>query len=241
MFAVGCWTLWRPTDAHAAGTFRLTPDVVEERDGGWRIKAFIDVRKPPSMMDVTMRFVFLKTVVFERTIVERGKEPVLTRKPLPDPVKGVVALEVHFADARGTVHPRANYEFDVKRSREFFEAGEYMVSLSGPDGDVGTPQKLVLNGNNEPVNRAPITFEAPAKKDAGTDAAPSAPVSTEVAPVGSGAPMLRPEAFERSPEEEMKTRPRGCGCTDAGGAEGGLAAVMTSIAAALAVWRRRGR
>jgi len=46
------------------------------------------------------------------------------------------------------------------------EAGEYEVTLSGSDGEIGVAQRLVLEGDNPPVYRGAIEFEAakPGKK-----------------------------------------------------------------------------
>ena len=74
--------------------------------------------------------------------------------------KQIVGLDVDFADPSGKVFKSTYFEFDLARKDGYFEAGEYQVSLSGPDGDVGGAQKLVLKGDNPPVYRGAMDFAA---------------------------------------------------------------------------------
>ena len=98
--------------------------------------------------------------------------------------------------------------------------------------NIGSPPALTLNGDNPVVDRRSITFNAkdPSVKkvanyglDGGANGAPqgddssgSRPSRTEVAPSGSAAPFIPQDAYQKTPEEEVKTRPAGCGCFVAG-------------------------
>src|SRR5262249_47717417 len=138
----------------------------------------------------------------------------------------------------------------------FFEAGEYLVSLSGPDGDVGSAQKITLKGDNPPVYRGAMDFaeSKPGKKkgpkiesvNSGVDKAPgdpggssdstsAAPVSTDVAAVGNASDMIPQGAYQKREEEEtVKDHPKGCGCV-AAGADGGSGAAAAAGLAVLAL------
>lgn len=171
-------------------------------------------------------------------------------------------MDVDFADASGKVFKSTYFEFDLRRDGGYFEAGEYLVSLSGPDGDVGGAQKLTLTGDNPPVYRGAMDFSDPkatAKKgpkmenvnnglDGGTkvasnDDSPSAVPQGDVAAVGSGGDMVPGSAFNKTAEEEsVKGHPSGCGCVVAGLEDGATTGALTLGAAGLlglAVVRRR--
>jgi MYXO-CTERM domain-containing protein len=215
-------------NARAAGSVKVTTPEVKESGGEWHIKVRLDLPSPPPMMHVPMRFVFSKQVVYERAILEKGKEPVLDKKSLAVPPKQIVGMDVDFADPSGKVFKSTNFEFDVKRSSGFFEAGEYLMQVSGGDGDIGVPQKIILTGDNPPVYRGALVFDNGVKKvesgvDGGapkknTDEAYAAPTSTDVAPVGTAESMIPESAYNKVPEEEIKERPKGCGCEVPGGA-----------------------
>jgi MYXO-CTERM domain-containing protein len=123
------------------------------------------------------------------------------------------------------------------------------VEVRTTDGiNIGTPQRLTLNGDNPVVDRRSMVFNAkepaPKKVADSTTGAPqtegSYAQSAEVAPSGSAAPFIPQDAYQKTPEEEVKTRPAGCGCVTAGaktgGGLGGVAFGLTVVAA-----RRRRR
>jgi MYXO-CTERM domain-containing protein len=156
--------------------------------------------------------------------------------------KQIVGLDVDFADPSGKVFKSTYFEFDLARKDGYFEAGEYTVALSGPDGEIGQNQKLVLKGDNPPVYRGSMDFASDAKAskkkgpkmenvssglDGGNEIAQNdtpaaaAPQSTEVVASGPAPDMVPKGAFNRTPEEEaVKDHPSGCGCV-AAGADGG--------------------
>ena len=201
--------------ALAAGKLEVRNKEVQESSGEWQIKIRIDVPKLPSTIHVPMNVTFSKVMIFERAIMEKGKPPVLNKLRVDPAQSQSFSLIVDFADTSGKVFKATKYEFGVKRASGFFEAGEYLMKIAGPDGEVGTAQRVVLNGDNEPVYRGPIDFieqigdAGVAKKESGPVTAPE---SHEVAPIGSATSLIPSSAYEKTPEEELRSRPKSCGC-----------------------------
>jgi hypothetical protein len=252
--------LGRHAFAGGPGNFSIkTPDV-EEKNGEWHVKVRIDLPRPPGLMHTPMRFTFSKEAVDERAIMAKGAEPVHHRVVLETAVKQIVGLDVDFANASGKVFKSTYFEFDLKRADGYFEAGEYVVGLSGADGDVGNNQKITLKGDNPPVYRGAMDFsEKPGKQkgpklqaigsgiDGGADEvakndtpAAAAPMTGDVAPVGAAPDMVPQSSFNRTTEEEAVHEHPGCGCFTAGreaGSFGAAAAAMLGIG--IIVVRRR--
>jgi hypothetical protein len=247
--------------ALAAGGFTLKTSTVEERNGTWTVKVRIDLSRPPSMMHTPMRFTFSKEVVDERAIMSKGAEPEHHRMVLDTPPKQIQSMDVDFADPAGKVFRSTVFEFDLARKDGYFEAGEYLVSLSGPDGEIGGAQKLTLKGDNPPVYRGAMDFSTDKKSgkkgpnletvgnglDGGSqevaqnDTPAAAAVSTAVAPEGPAPGMVPEGAYNKTAEEEqVEGHPKGCGCVAAGlGSGGALGSLATGMALALAFLRRR--
>ena len=213
------------------------------------------------MMHIPMRFTFSKEAVDERAIMSKGADPVHHRNVLEVSAKQIQSMDVDFADPTGKVFKSTYFEFDLRRDGGYFEAGEYQVSLSGPDGDVGGSQKLVLKGDNPTVYRGAMDFTDPkaAKKgpkiqsvDNGVDAGAKVASNDDssggasgpsggVQAVGNGGSMVPSSAFDKTSEEEaVQGHPKGCGCVAAGldgdTFAGGAAALL---GLALVVARRR--
>jgi hypothetical protein len=227
-------------DARAAGPgqFTIRTPNVDEKNGEWHIKVRIDMAHAPSMMHTPMRFTFSKEAVDERAIMSQGAEPVHHRMVIDTPPKTIVSMDVDFADASGKIFKSTIFEFDLQRAQGYFEAGEYTAALSGPDGDVGAAQKLILKGDNPPVYRGAMDFSANDKGagkkkgvqiqsvnsgiDGGSgsddsDKPAAAPTTTDVAAVGNAPSMVPDSAFNKTNEEEgVKDHPQGCGCIEAG-------------------------
>jgi hypothetical protein len=235
------------TAAAGGGVFTVRTTSIDEKAGEWHVKVRIDLPRAPSMMHTPMRFTFSKDVVDERAIMSQGAEPVHHRQVIDTPAKQVVSMDVDFADASGKIYRQTVFDFDLQRAKGYFEAGEYTVSLSGPDGDVGGAQKITLKGDNPPVYRGAMDFSANDKDkkkkgvkiesvNSGLDGgaggsgqgdndkpAAAAPASTDVTPVGNAPSMVPDTAFGRTPEEEgVKDHPKGCGCVEAGLGTGSL-------------------
>jgi hypothetical protein len=255
-----------PAFAAGPGSFVVKTPEADEKGGEWHIKVRIDLPRAPAMMHTPMRFTFSKDAVDERAIMARGAEPVHHRVVLETAAKQIVSLDVDFANASGKVFKSTYFEFDLKRADGYFEAGEYVVSLSGTDGEVGSAQHLVLKGDNPPVYRGAMDFadnkstkqkgpkmekvssgldggQEVAKND--TPASGAGPASTDVAAVGEAPGMVPGSAFNKTAEEEtVQEHPKGCGCVAVGHSESsseGAAAAAFALMAVVARTRHRGQ
>jgi hypothetical protein len=255
--------LERAALAAGPGNLVLKTPSVDEKNGEWHVKVRIDLPRPPSMMHTPMRFTFSKEAVDERAIMSRGAEPEHHRVVLETPAKQIVGLDIDFADASGKVFKSTIFEFDLKRADGYFEAGEYVMGLSGPDGDVGNNQHIVLKGDNPPVYRGAMDFsdnksskqKGPKLQavsnglDGGSDEVAqndtptaAAPVGGDVAAVGSAPDMIPKDSYNKTAEEETVHEHPGCGCVAAGlGGGSGSAAVVAALGATFIVGARRRR
>ncbi len=218
--------------AHAAGTFKLKQDNATEVSGAWHIYVKIELTKAPPMAHQPLRFVFTKTMAYERSLVDGKSEPVVNRTALTGQNPMVESLDVDFADASGKIYKGTNFDFGLKRDRGF-EAGEYKMQLRTPDGtDIGGSATLILKGDNPVVDRRSIAFNAKdtsiKKYDNGIDAGPKVakndedpganPVQGDVSAVGTPPPFVGKDAYNHTSEEDIKVAPKsGCGCAIPGG------------------------
>jgi hypothetical protein len=196
---------------------------VQEVSGAWHLYVSIELSAAPAIAHVPMKFHFIKQVVYERALVDGSKDPVLNKVPLTNQMPQVESLDVDFADGTGKIFKGTRFDFGLTRTRGF-EAGEYKMQLKTADGvDVGSAQSLTLKGDNPVVDRRAITFNAKEKSikkvESGIDGGQVAKndveatvQNNEVAPVGSAAPFIEKGAFNKTPEEEIKEHPKGCGC-----------------------------
>ena len=211
--------------AQAMGSFRLKSTEMTEVSGAWHIFVNIDLPTAPSLPHVPVKFMFTKTVVYERALVDNQKDPIINRTPMVNQMPQIESLDVDFADGTGKIFKGTRFDFGITRARGF-EAGEYKLQLRMSDGtDVGTPVNLILKGDNPVVDRRSIAFNANdkgiKKVDNGLDGGAkvasndtsTGPASTEVKPVGSAPPFIDPSAFNKTDEETVKEHPKGCGCS----------------------------
>jgi hypothetical protein len=244
--------------AEASAFVFKTPEATES-NGQWHLKVRIDLSRAPAMMHTPMRFTFSKLAVDERAIMSKGAQPEHHRMVLDTQPKQIVSLDVDFADPSGKVFKSTYFEFDVERASGYFEAGEYLVTLSGADGDVGSAQKLLLKGDNPPVYRGAMDFTADAKAgkkkgpniqavssgiDAGSGSSDDAPVaaahSTEVQAEGPAPSMVPQSAYNKTAEEEgVQDHPKGCGCVAAGAETGSFAGGAALLLLGLTLVARR--
>ncbi len=241
-------------DASALGTFKLKSNESTEVSGAWHIYVTIELPKAPLTAHQTMKFNFTKTVAYERALIDGHNEPVLNRQPLQNQSPSIESLDVDFADPSGKIFKGTRFDFGLTRNRGY-EAGEYKVEVKTSDGaTIGSPATLVLKGDNPVVDRRAIAFNAKEsgvkKVDNGVDAGPKGgsnddtPAANnamgEVTPTGTAQPFIAKEGLEKTPEEEIKTRPKGCGCSLPGTVDaGGL--VWLAPLAGLGAFARRAR
>jgi MYXO-CTERM domain-containing protein len=239
-------------DAHAVGSFKLKSNEIQEGGAaGWHLYVTIELPRPPLTAHQTMKFQFTKTMVYERALIDGHAEPVLNRQALQNQQPSYESLDVDFADPSGKIFKATRFDFYLTRARDF-EAGEYKVELRTSDGTtVGAPATLILKGDNPVVDRRAIAFNAekkPIKKiegyDAGANQASNEPVaaanmSGEVTASGTAKPFIPKEGYEKTPEEEIKSRPKGCGCDVPGETESHALLPLAAIGLGLIVHRRR--
>jgi len=231
-------------DAAAYGTYRLRSTEATESGGQWHIYLRIDLPNAPAIPHMPMKFNFTELTQYERALTDNSKDPVINRIPMNNQLPKIESLDVDFADATGKIFKTTNYDFSLTRARGY-EAGEWKFQLKTADGqDIGTAQTVTLHGDNPVVDRRSISFSAKpkeTKKDAGTEVAQNdtAPTSTEVAPVGTPPPFVPPEGFQKTDEEQIHTKPGGCGCDVPGTTQSGLAVLVTGVALGLLALRRK--
>ncbi|HEX7666907.1 MAG TPA: MYXO-CTERM sorting domain-containing protein [Polyangiaceae bacterium] len=241
------------SDVLAAGTIKLKSSEVTEVSGAWHLYVKIELSKAPSIPHVPMRFVFTKTMVYERALIDGHSDPVVNRTALSNQTPSTESLDVDFANAQGKIFKGTNFDFDLTRTRGY-EAGEYKLQIRTADGvDVGSSVNVVLKGDNPVVDRRSLTFDASKKPiqkvDNGVDAGPkngpdesqfAAPTSGDVVPAGSAAPFIPQDAYNATPEEQGKDHPKGCGCSLPGTrTEDGLALFASLGFVGLVFARRR--
>jgi hypothetical protein len=216
-----------PRSAHAAyGTFKLKSTEATEVSGAWHIYVTVELPKAPLTAHQSMKFVFTKTMAYERSLIDGHAEPVLNRVALTNQTPSTESLDVDFADPSGKIFKGTRFDFGLTRTRGY-EAGEYKVEVRTSDGTtIGSPANLVLKGDNPVVDRRAMTFSAKdksikkidaydagapvAKNDEPVAANPNGP--SEVTPTGTATGFVPQEGLQETDEEKIKTRPKGCGC-----------------------------
>jgi MYXO-CTERM domain-containing protein len=221
-----CILLARPAEA-AVGSWKFTKNDVQEVSGAWHIYVTIDLGKAPLTAHQPMKFVFTKTMVYERSLVDGQKDPVINRQVLQNQTPTVESLDVDFADPSGKIFKATRFDFGLTRARGY-EAGEYKVELRTADGtNIGSPSNLILKGDNPVVDRRAMAFNAEKKgmkkvegydagaKQAKNDDQPAPTNNTgpaEVTPMGTATGFVPKEGMQETEEEKIKSRPPGCGC-----------------------------
>jgi hypothetical protein len=233
--------------AHAIGQAKWKSTALEESGESWKIDIEMHLPKPPDMAHIPMRFSFKPVVYYERTLVDGQEGPQLRKVPLENRQPIVESVDVGFMDAgRGEIQKRTRFSFKITRAHGF-EAGEYQVTIkdSRSDATIGNTTRLVLNGENEIIDRRAMVFSGEKKKKKDDEKAKEeqegeAPMKREVDPndpaFWEGGPT-EPEPTEGPPSIEEK--PGGCGCRLGARAGGGHLTAIAAVAAGLFFRRRR--
>jgi hypothetical protein len=215
----------RPASA-ATGKVTLKTKEVNEVSGGWHVFVTIELPKAPLTAHQSMKFFFTKTAVYERSLVDGKSEPVNNRMAMTGQAPTIEGLDVDFADPSGKIFSKTRFDFSLGRPRGY-EAGEYKMEVRSSDGfTIGATQDLILKGDNPPVDRRTMAFNAKDKSikkvdayDAGDNQAKNdQPVAAanngpgEVTPTGTATGFVPPEGQQETEEEKIKTKPGGCGC-----------------------------
>jgi hypothetical protein len=213
-------------DALAAGKFVLKSKEVNEVSGAWHVYVTLELPKPPSVAHQPMKFLFTKTTAYERSLIDGHEGPVTTRQALQNQQPTVESLDVDFADPSGKIFKGTRFDFGLTRTRGY-EAGEYQVEVKTSDGvQIGGKANLILKGDNEVVDRRTITiaakekgikkvegYDAGAKVAQNDDQPSSVPQNGDVTPTGTATGFVPKEGYNETPEENIKTKPGGCGCS----------------------------
>ncbi len=234
-------------DAAAYGNYRMRSTEAQESGGQWHLYLRIDLPNAPALPHMPMKFMFTLQTEYERALTDNSKDPVLNRIPMQNQLPKVESMDVDFSDATGKIFKTTNYDFSLTRARGY-EAGEWKMQIRTADGqDIGSSQMITLRGDNPVVDRRSISFSAKpkeAKKDAGTevaqnDTANTAPTSTDVQAEGTPPPFVPPEGFQKTDEEQIHTKPGGCGCDMPGSQQSSIAIFVTSIGLLTLVLRKK--
>src|ERR1700761_4236042 len=104
-FAVACLALVTlfARDALAVGTFKLKSTEATEVSGAWHLYVTIELPKAPLTAHQSMKFLFTKTMAYERSLIDGHAEPVLNRQALQNQTPSVESLDVDFADPSGKI------------------------------------------------------------------------------------------------------------------------------------------
>lgn len=242
------------SDALAAGSVKVKSTEVTEISGAWHLYVKIELTKAPSIPHVPMRFVFTKTMVYERALIDGHTDPVINRQALSNQTPSTESLDVDFANGQGNIFKGTNFDFDLTRTRGY-EAGEYKLQVMTSDGtNIGSSTNVILKGDNPVVDRRSITFDAKKKpiqkvddgSDAGTKGGPdesqfASPTGGDVAPAGSTGAFIPQDAYNPTLEEQGKDHPKGCGCSMVGSTRENGIALFFSVGMIGLVWSRRRR
>jgi MYXO-CTERM domain-containing protein len=245
-FAATLATALFSVDAMAYGTYHLRSAEVQESGGQWHVYLRMDLPHAPTLAHTPMKFMFTEETQYERALTDASKDPVMNRQPISNAMPKVESLDVDFSDATGKIFKTTNYDFSLSRVRGY-EAGEYKMQIRTSDGqDVGGTVTIILKGDNPVVDRRSITFSAKTRdKDAGSQVAQNdtsaVPTSTEVQASGTPPPFIPSEGFQKTNEEEIQTKPGGCGCDVPGTTTSPLAIFGTGLALVALAHRRKKR
>lgn len=170
-------TLTVARSAFAFGSFTIKPSTVQEADGRWKLNVEADYGSKPHMGHIPFDFIFVQKVYYENSITDNDPKPVQRRKVMHNQPPQREQMDVAFADARGDLWRKTKFSFSLRRDRGF-AAGEYSLTIKrSSDGQtLGRPITLILNGENEVIDRRAIVFTGEKKKpekeksaDEGTD------------------------------------------------------------------------
>ncbi len=249
--------------ALAAGRVQWGSTSLKERSDkvSWKVDLTIVLPKPPDFANMPMKFEFLPTVYYERSMVDGDKlqtrnVPLVGRQPI------VLPMDVGFLDpGTGKIEKGTRFSFKLTRDAGF-EAGEYKVTIrDGRSGSVvGSPTNLTLNGENEVIDRRAMVFSGGEKKkkpaaegaagapaadsksdsaDSSTAAAPTAKESEPSAKAEEPAAAEAPPSDDASPPAPVEGKPGGCGCRAAGQGDLGAGALLALATMGVLVARRR--
>jgi MYXO-CTERM domain-containing protein len=153
-------------NASAQGRVVWKKSKLNESSQRWHVDLEFHMSTAPDIAVVPVRFEFTPEVYYERSMVDGKEEPVITRMPLADRQPLVETVDIGFLNpSTGKIEKRTRFSFDLTRDRGF-KAGEYKVVVEDKRNGrkLGQPTRLVLNGENEVIDRRSISFDPSTKK-----------------------------------------------------------------------------
>lgn len=240
--------------ASAVGRVDWKSKTLKESEGhSWTVEVTIYLPKAPDVATMPMRFSFTPAVYYERSLVDGKEGPQLRKVPLENKPPLVEGVDVGFLDpGSGQIQKRTRFSFKLTRGHGY-EAGEYDVKIldGRTDAVVGTPTRLVFEGENEVIDRRAMVFtggedkkkKKEEEKKPGGEGGESGDVPMKTEPK----PEDDPDYWKKGKgtgdaEENAQVEPkRGCGCrmADRPGASDATGLVLGVSALALARVRRR--
>jgi MYXO-CTERM domain-containing protein len=227
--ALAALALALPKDALAVGTVKWKATTLKEESGSWKIDVEVHLPKPPDMAHVPVRFSFQPTVYYERTLVDGVEGPQLRKVPLENRQPIVESVDLGFMDAgRGEIQKRTRFSFKITRAHGF-EAGEYTATIKDgrSGGQIGSSARLILDGENEIIDRRSMVFtgnDKKKKKDeeekdegGGEEASEEPEPKQELTPDDDAYWAGGPKEGEPSGPPPIEEKPGGCGCRVAAG------------------------
>jgi hypothetical protein len=190
--------------AFAVGRVEWKSKTLKEADNkSWKVDIAIHLPKPPDLPTLPMKFEFQPVVYYERSMLD-GDKLVERKVPLENRQALIESVDVGFLDpGTGKIEKRTKFVFKVTRGHGY-EAGEYQVTIrDGRSGDViGTPTRLIFQGENELIDRRAMVFAGNEKKKKRRrlrrrkrrTASPKAPSRRSPAAVAAALPARVPRA-----------------------------------------------
>ena len=234
-------------NASAQGRVVWKKSKLNESSQRWHVDLEVHMTKAPDIAVVPVRFEFTPEVYYERSLVDGQDNPVVNRMPLSDRQPLVETEDIGFLNpTSGKIEKRTRFSFDLTRDRGF-EAGEYKVVVEDKRNGkkFGQPTRLVLDGENEVIDRRSISFDPtkkkkekePTEEEKEAMADPPDPDSEEFWEGGPTEPD-NPEDPSLPPPAHMQERP--CGCRVPGGParSSGWLAALAVLGVAWAARRR---
>lgn len=255
--------------AFAAGRIEWGSKKIKPRsdNNSWNIDIKVFMPTAPNVPSVPTKFIFLQTVYYERAMVDGDK--LTTRNvPIEGKLPIVESVDIGFLDPRsGKIENRTQFSFKIRRDHGF-DCGEYKVTVRDARNDsvIGTPVNLILDGENEVIDRRSIVFsgekkkkvdstggaddEAKKKDDAKKDDAKKDDAQKDDANKDDAKKDAEPAAQADVPPEDdrpaaedsekVKKKPGGCGCRVPGHTDHSRSALgWFVLATALLLGRRR--
>ncbi len=209
--------------AHAGGRadWKTTTLKARSDNDAWNVEVTFYLTKAPDVALVPMKFEFLPTAYYERSMMD-GDKLVERKVPLSGQREIIETADVGFLDpSSGQTQKRTRFSFKVTRAHGF-SAGEYTCTIRDVRNGqtVGSPTHLTFEGQNEVIDRRTITFvgddgkkkqmkkidkdgevkddkakpeEKPAAEEKSSDTGSADKSGEDEAPVGEGAPVRHKE------------------------------------------------